>query len=616
MDYRTTLSLNSFWEWLDWVEQFPFVPRWRWTSKSWNLFSRKLFEADISHCRDDHGNVLLGATTSQEWFAKIQRAETKLLLQAHLDHPGAVALHALETGNDCQRYSALVQGALHHDLVGRRFQVYDQDGSFAEEVLIDAQTEGFKEPVVTFQAKNKIILPAYLRGPHQNNQRIFEEGFLEGWGLDNHIGSAALLAYFSQKMNENILGLLTLDEEIGNLGLLAHLQEAEGFGVTAGNTPLFLSIEVTPEYPELEFICGGGPRWRSADKNGELTHFLENPIALKGGSCEAGQWTRLGGRSACLVIPSQYAHNGLREKEWRAERVAVADVALLQKKFEEGIEYWRKKNRGQPLNGAHPSPAKCNDSADCKIVAHDHLLALREAAQQSPGYLECLQKVLPPWNELHARFDLPAMRFPEEDWEAFRKQLLDSELWAERISENAKKCFLEVREFLALKRNDLQELPIHLFVGAPFNASNQHYGIALSAEKIKESDLRRILIHEMTHWIIAPALRSLNFPPLVKAVLNEGLACKTTIDLLEISPAQALGMSEEEYLRYEKNESLLDSYFQQWLHGDLFTLRKGRHEIVEPKKLPHPFLISKGGDFPKYGYFIGLKAAGENRRQL
>lgn len=594
MESRTTLSLKPFSDWLNWLEQFPLISGWQWTSKSWNAFSKKLTQKHIPHCRNAYGNVLLGAKTTSEWFSKIKRKEVSLILQAHLDHPGAIVMSLI--GH--RRYSAKVQGRLHAHLKGKRFFLYDRGGIFAEEVLIDAQAEGFKERWISFRAKSKISLPGYLRGPHQNSPGVFKEGFLEGWGMDDHAGCAAILSYFSQNSPENILGVLTLDEEIGFLGMNAFLRESKKAGLSIQEWPLLLSLEVTPEYPEIGFICGQGPRWRSADKRGSLIHPAKcHSLALKKGICEAGQWVRWGGNAACLAVPSEFTHNGIKEGEWRAERIAVSDIALLQKKMTEGIKLPRHHDRGLPK-----SP---------KIRIYDHLQPLREAAKQASNYVNCLQEVLPLWNELHSRFNLPAVKFAQEDWSRWRNCLLASKPWKIRLSKIAKECVQKVEQWCQDKQNIPEEIAIHLFASAPFNASSQSYGIGLSVEKLKEEDLRRVLIHEMTHLWTVPLLHFLNISEVMKTALEEGLACKATMDILNISCTQSLGFSEAQYLHYEENSLLLASYFKQWLHGDFFSIRKGRHEIIENKEIPHPFLVSSGGTFPKYGYFIGLKFVNE-----
>ena len=203
------------------------------------------------------------------------------------------------------------------------------------------------------------------------------------------------------------------------------------------------------------------------------------------------------------------------------------------------------------------------------------------------------------------------IKFAQEDWDHWKRYLLASEKWKDLILESAEGCVHKVEQWCRHKQGNPKEVAIHRFVGASFNASNQSYGIALSIEKLKMQDLQRVLVHEITHTLVNPLLHPLSIPPLMKTTLGEGIACKATVDLLGISYAQSIGFSEMEYARYEENATWLASCLWQWLKGDLFAIRKGRHEVIEPKQLPHPFLISKGGEFPKYGYFLGLHFVSE-----
>ncbi|MBI2344179.1 MAG: hypothetical protein HYV02_07615 [Deltaproteobacteria bacterium] len=603
MESGTTVSVKDFSDWLAWIEQFPLVPGWQWTSKSWYRFSDRLARAGIAHCRDVYGNVLLGTHTMQRWFANIRNTTTRLVLHAHLDHPGAIVTHHLDdaTTNGWHRYSAVVQGGLPARLIGRRMMLCDADGDFVEEVLIDTQRQGLKESWISFQTKSVVRLPGYLRGPHHNNLWMVRKDWFEGWGLDDHVGCAAILAYYVQHRPQDLLGLLTLDEEIGFSGLHAHRDVSIHFGIAIQDWPMLYSLEVTPEYPALAHFCGQGTSWRRSDRRGVLTDWLGvNPLDLTNGSCEASQWVRWGGRAACLVTPSEFAHNGRREQEWRAERVTVADVVSLQEQLAEGVRTFTRQDRVRSVIApqstiAHPD-----------IRVHDHLQPLRKAAYQSGNYVDSLHKVLPTWNALHARFGLPAITFAQEDWDQWKKSLLSSEQWTKRIRACATECFHLVRQWCGDARSDPSVVDIHVFAGAPFNAANRSYGIALSMEKLKPHDLQRVLMHEMIHTLTNPLLQSLRVPSLMKSALGEGLACKATIDLLGISPARALGFSDADYARYAAEASMLATALWQWLSGDVWIIRRGRHTLVEPRHLSHPFVISRGETFPKYGYFLGF----------
>lgn len=603
----------SLWDWLDFVESFPIVPRWRWTNQSWGRWKAQCDRHQIPCCRDGYGNILLGAETVETFHQKVRQKSPPFLLQAHLDHPGAVVASRIDDFQGHGRYSAVIQGGLSKRVLGAVFQLYDVEGRPVGEVMADKKTEGIREQWVTFKTSQRFEMPGYLCSPRKNTFADSEQ-WVEGWGSDNHVGCAVLLHYLSQNKDGSVLGILTLDEEIGAFGLQYFFDSLKR--VPLSNIPLLLSLEVTREYPEAEFLCGRGARWRSADRGGDLDpSFLswlkgvgeKEPLSLQGGVCEAGIWSRLGGRGACLVISSQFAHNGLAENEWRAERVWKEDVIDLAKKLEQCVR------RIPP--SFQQTEGETTRHAPATIQIHDHLAVLRTQALESKDYLSALKKVMPPWHALHQRLHIPLVKFSHRQWPYWREQILSSEKWSQAIQQEAPLCFKMVQKWVGAEAHRTPEAALHLLMGAPFNASHLAAGIAFSADKLEEEDLRRILIHEFTHWWIGPVLLKKGFRPLLTTTLNEGLAGIVSRELLGISAAQAVGLSEAEYRKYLEEEDFLKERFLDWWAGKVFEVKRGRHEIVAVKQLPHPFVISKGGDWKKFGYFLGFQFALARRRR-
>ncbi len=599
-------------EWLAWIESFPFVSGWQWTAVSRQRFFDRLRRANIAACLDAYGNVLLGADCVDAWYARL-RTTARCCLHAHLDHPGAVVAKTIAANDNATRYSARVQGGIAQQLVGRRFALSDAHGRFVADVVVDHQTTGLSERWISFLCERPFDSPAYLRGPDNNPAHLQGASWQEGWGLDDHVGCATLLDWFAgYATTTDVLGVLTLDEEIGAFGL-RHLERA---GTTQqlpiAQWPLLLSVEVTAAYPALDFLCGAGPRWRSADRDGALdAAFVQwiaartktTALALTHGICEAGLWTRAGGRGACIVVPCRFAHNGLQEQEWRAEQVDRHDLVALQSLFAETIAAWKpRRSRGKRAQKkTTPTPV----APAPEII--NHLSLLHDAANDAPDFISALQRVLPAWHQLHAAWGLPLVKITHAEWPAWRSVLLASRPWDERLRPIVTRWASKIQRWCgaAVRADPVQ---VHLFAGAPFNGCNRRGHIALSIEQLPQTNLARLLVHELTHWWLAPHLRARNFRPAIATAINEGLACLATIELLGLTEAEALGLSSSAYDHLCSAEPQLQLYFSQWLEGDLFVVQRGRHTTVTCQTPPHPFSASESVAWRKFGYFLGLRA--------
>lgn len=599
-------------EWLLWIESFPLVPRWQWHPTAMRRWLHGLTNAHLPACVDAAGNVLLGAATESAWYARL-RTEA-LCLHAHLDHPGAVVLTDLGTTGTRHRYMAVVQGGWSRKLSGAHMDCYAQDGTYCTSVLIDHVVEGLRETWLSFTSEHVLTPPAYLLPP-QTNRDMTDAAMLEGWGLDDHVGCAAVLEAMGGSDNTP-LGVLTHNEEIGGYGLYHLIQQGEAQGITIAEWPLLLSLEVTPEYATLPFRCGDGARWRSADAHTPLdAEFLtwvrttapHEAVALASGNCEAGLWTQHGGRAACLVIPCQFAHNGYREREWRAERVHITDVHRMAAQLRVALQTWPNTRRRSRRAAEQRRPLQ--------IKMQDHVAPLRPLAAAHPEYLGCLQHVLPAWNALHTQFQLPLIKISHQEWPAWRTRLMEPTPWHTTVAAIAPACFRATQDWLDLQPH-AEEVKLHLFAGAPFNACTLADGLAFSIEKLRSEDLRRLLIHESVHWLIAPWLRQCALRPLASTAIHEGLACYATMELLGISKEEACQLPHTTWQHYAAHGNHIADMALDWWHGRLLETTSGRHLVVTRRHPPHPFTVNGGGSWTKYGYVLGLRYIEEVLAQL
>ncbi len=601
--------LNTLKECLNEIECLPIVPGWKWGFATWKRFSDILNKYSISCCRDEYGNVLIGADTVETWMNRLR--ESRLVLQAHLDHPGAVVTRQLGGHGGMNRYLAVVRGGLQGNLVGNVFRAFDHFGNDVGDTVVDDNFNGYGEKFISFKMPDSGRLAHYLCGPVQNASHSSDDHFWEGWGLDDHVGCAVVVQALSQFTRFPVLGMLTLDEEVGGWGLLHILHAAEKHGISIQQWPLLLTFEVTQEYPDQGFICDSGMAWRKCDAVVALDPgFLEwgkkqgpqRVVSLQGGRCEAGIWTLYGGSAGCWVIPCKHYHNATADEEWRAERVARSDADSLMRAVSEIVPRYCDTTR--PESVLPPIfRIQCKSPVIC---VNDAMSSVREAAVKSSDFVACLRDVMPHWHAVHGHFGLEYVKFAAQDWPAWRDALINSEEWKSKIDGCAGPLFKKVQKYLEIKWCHAAELPIYLFVGASFNASNLFSGVGLSVEKIVDCDIARILAHEFTHWWMKPVLDSLPARPLELTFLHEGLACLISMIVCDLTPAQAIGISNEKFDHYQNNLMLLKGYLGEWLTGDFIEVSHGRHEVVKRRHLPHPFKIGNGNEWAKYGYFLAL----------
>ena len=600
-------------EWIHWIERFAIIPGWKWEEQVACIWKDTLRAKNVEHVFDRYGNILLGAQNVQEWKQKaIQKSS--LILQAHLDHPGGQVFKRIGEFQGDHRYVALLRGGLGSNQRGKIYRLVTGEGNSMDSVVIDAQTGGLHEQWVSFRTKHLFPSTPYLCPPKKNDLPASFE-IIEGWGLDNHIGAANLLTFFGDNQKNDILGILTLDEEVGGAGLHHLIQEFRKDAVDLSSLPYLLCCETIAEDRKQNFFCGNGISWRLSDARSSfqnaLTSFGVKQIQRKGikttrGVCEASIWEQEGGRAACLVTPIQYFHNGLFEGEWRAERAHRKDVGDLVESTRQMCREWKR----TPTKKI-PKQKKV---ANVKII--DHLKELQLLLSPGMGYLEALQKLLPVWNAIHQENRLPLVKFSQQEW-GDMKILLNKEYpWRKKLQKRNENCFAKAEKWLSGYGLQKKVPDLHIFLGAPFNACNLHSGIGLSAEKIESHDLDRILIHESVHWLASARIASRSLRSPVSTLLHEGLACLATVEVLGVSEWQAIGFTQFEYQRCLEHSSLLKSYLLKWLKGDLFSIKLERHEIVESDHPPHPFTIQGGKGWRKYGYFLALQFFLQNKAEV
>ena len=442
-----------------------------------------------------------------------------------------------------------------------------------------------------------------------------ENGFIVGWGLDNHAGCALVLTTLETNKTKKLLGLLTVDEETGCGGLRRVLRRLKSMPEWQSSHPAALvSVETTREYPDVGFMCGQGARWRTEDAHAKMDETMMDrlkdvsafpAVSLKQGGCEAGLWTTEGGRAVCLTLPCLYYHNGARVNEWRAEEVARTDVEHAINELGVVIEklpLWLRE-----ANSCVTTEPEKESSISALVEIHDPIAAIRKSALDSLDYLTCLKTVLPAWNDLNQSYGIKPIKFPQDLWPQVREKLIKTEIVAQHVLQKVELCAQKTYAWLGIQPDTVKPIPVHLLSSADFNAANRTQGVCLSLDQLHPDELDRVLIHEMVHWLTADVLKDLCLRPLLSSLISEGLACLATIEILGIPPELALGLTKASFEKYGANEKHLKSIFQDNLQGHVWDITQARHEVVKPKAVVSPYQVTKEKEWMKYGYYLGVR---------
>jgi endoglucanase len=291
----------------------------------------RLAAAGVPSCEDRHGNLIVGCATLADYRALLRRraAGPLALLVAHMDHPGfhgvrwlapdrlAVRWHGGGPRRHLQRARVWLTFDGRAEFSGRLQQpVLSRDGHALAraEVALDAPLPGRRPAARRLYGGLAFKAPTWRAG-HRLYGRVADD--LTGVFA---IVETACASHRHAPPGQALVGLLTRAEEVGFIGLLAHLDD--GWLQRARRPLLGISLEASRNVPGAR--PGHGPVVRFGDRQGPFSahgsRLLDRLAAellpgryqrklMDGGSCEATALLVHGVPAAGLALPLGNYHN-------------------------------------------------------------------------------------------------------------------------------------------------------------------------------------------------------------------------------------------------------------------------------------------------------------------
>lgn len=287
----------------------------------------------IPHCQDRHGNLLVGVNSLEAYERLLNRRSSQpvRVFVAHMDHPG---FHVTGRKSDGALAIRWFGGSPTRHLNGAKLWIADENGYIGRGKLQKPQLHklGYcitQAELVPDQRTLKCLpddvrklyggfgfrKPVWLSG-----NRIYTKC------ADDLVGVFAILQtarkVFSRKpvRDSAFIGLLTRAEEVGFVGMMAHL-ESECL-TKATRDLVVVSLEASRTLPQAEI--GKGPIVRLGDRrsnfNPDATQLLSDLAertlkgryqrrVMDGGSCEATAATAFGLTTIGITVPLGNYHN-------------------------------------------------------------------------------------------------------------------------------------------------------------------------------------------------------------------------------------------------------------------------------------------------------------------
>jgi putative aminopeptidase FrvX len=234
--------------------------------------AKKLQRARVPFFFDPSGNIVVGAASAGEYKKLLRRAEREPLrfFVAHMDHPG---FHGVRWLSDSQLEVTWHGGAPVKGLHGAPVWLSDQNGYAALGHMTHPRLDKKRKRLLA--ARVQITRNAWLLRPPA--QRLFG-GFGERapvWrdgklfytkAADDLVGVFAIvrtaIQLFRGGRRPPFIGLLTRGEEVGFIGMLAHLEQ--GWLQRAKRNVVCVSLETSRTLPGADI--GKGPVVRLGDR--------------------------------------------------------------------------------------------------------------------------------------------------------------------------------------------------------------------------------------------------------------------------------------------------------------------------------------------------------------
>lgn len=283
-------------------------------------------------CRDEHGNLIVGVNSLRAYQRILNRRskEPVRVFVAHMDHPG---FHVEGINSDGSLDITWFGGSPTRHLKDARMWLADENGYIGHGKLQNTQLHKQGYCITCAEVKPDSRTAKRITDPQQlyggfgfrkpvwiSGQRIYTKC------ADDLVGVFAILQtarkVFRKKplRDPAFIGLLTRAEEVGFVGMIAHL-ESEML-TTATRDVLVVSLEASRTLPNAEI--GKGPIVRLGDRRSNfspdgmqlLSDLAQRTLKdrfqrriMDGGACEATAATAFGLTTIGITVPLGNYHN-------------------------------------------------------------------------------------------------------------------------------------------------------------------------------------------------------------------------------------------------------------------------------------------------------------------
>ena len=294
----------------------------------------KLDAWSIPYCLDEAGNLLVGVSSVRDYrrLLAAKTVEPLRVFVAHMDHPG---FHVSAVRKDGSLEVQWFGGSPIKYLRGSKVWLADRTGYFGRgsirKSVCHPQGYGLQsanivpEPAVDHvrlvRRRKEIFGGFAFRKPVWiSGQRLYTKAADDLVGVFSILQTAKTLWRSKAAPKKHFIGLLTRAEEVGFVGMVAHL-ESERL-TKAKREVIVVSLEASRTLPGAEI--GKGPVVRLGDRRSNfdpqasqlLSQIAERVLkerhqrrVMDGGSCEATAAASFGLRTMGITLPLGNYHN-------------------------------------------------------------------------------------------------------------------------------------------------------------------------------------------------------------------------------------------------------------------------------------------------------------------
>ncbi|MDY0091200.1 MAG: hypothetical protein RBT80_00700 [Candidatus Vecturithrix sp.] len=600
--------LNQILQCLHELSSLHVVPYSTWTQDA--IVRLETFLEGTPYCLTPHGNLFLG----EDQFEHIQPG--KICLQAHLDHPGGI-LHA----NQQAQYLFAKYYGINARLTGYSLGVYEP-GTSEKIDQIEVENAVFQErdqaTCLFFKNNRKLseALPERTFIIHHDAMPEMTESTISNWNLDDLIHCALIIALIKRKVfSDSVYGLLTHNEEVAQEGIRGWLHEI------ADTSLFFLNLDMidtmlplkTPDDEPYQYMYGIRAEQSGIKLDQPLFPELINDVGrdylakIPVGKCEGHIMQEQSTRFMAMFLKIDHYHNGLNEKKFTAESLSVERFShyldFVQHTIVKINEYLAPNLSAKFITSPQPEfPGTIH------IV--DHVEAIKDILDRCHTFSEYLYIGVPKLRTIYDNYQIPMPAITGENFEGMKGIILNGkypDIRASQVHEWKTKIINELA-ILFDHIFQVQEKPVTLvkLALADFNArcTVRPERILLSVEQIPESELDRVLIHELTHYLTADIWSFQNMSPVKREYYSEGLAVVLSRKLLNVSLATALNMRDDDLTAYLDNITQLKLWNEEYLTGNVCSFFQGKyHQYFQKKEVVEPF-VANGQQYQRYGYVL------------